>query len=425
MRSHGFAQLPPLNRAGWRRLPAVCMAVGGVLAAGGAAADLKEFAHGWLLGFMFWLSVSLGALFLVMAHHLFDAGWSVSIRRLCEHLASLLFPWLGLLWLPIGLLAAKLYPWMSAAPQADPILRARSPGFNVPMFYVVSALCFAAWWAVSNRLRYWSLRQDQTGEVRCTRRMRFFSCVGIFSYAVTLTLAAVLWLMAMQHQWVSAVYGVYYFAGSVWTTLATVYVIAAVLRRQPALKPVLRDRQFYFLGLLLFAFTMLYAYIHFSQYFIIWNANVPQETFWYVMREQGGWFWVGLVLIIGHFLVPFLALLRREVKHLLPWMIPLCVWAWVMHLVDLGFNIYPPIHPGGPPLRWLWIALGSWAFMGGLLARVFLRQYAASAPYPVRDPRLIEAMAFDHSARGSRSGGEPEQASGLPDGSLQPEGGGQ
>ncbi len=415
---------PPLDLARWRKLPVIFMVGGGVLALVGALVNLQEFAHGWLLAFMFWLSIGLGGLFMVLVHHLFDAGWSVPIRRFCEHIATLLFPWLLLLWIPIGLLATQLYPWMTVAdPHADHALHAKYPLFTVPMFYVVAALCFGVWWWISNRLCFWSLQQDQTGEARCTYRMRFYSYIGIFLFATTLTLAAIMWMKGMQHQWFSTMYGVYYFAGSVWTTLATVYVITAILNRQRVLTHVLHDHQFYFLGSLLFAFTVFYAYIHLSQYFIIWNANIPEETFWYVIRQERGWFWVGMVIIFGHFFLPFLALLRIDVKSVFPYMIPLCAWAWLMHLVDLGFNIYPVIHESGPPLRWVWIAMGSWAFMGGLLATVFLRKYATAPPYPIKDPRLIEAMGLSHPVPTQISGGELDQADDLRDAPPQSEGG--
>lgn len=412
---------PPLDLARWRRVPDRAMWIGGALALLGALLNLREFAHAWLLGFMFWLSIGLGALFLVMVHHLFDAGWSVPVRRQCEHVATLLFPWLLLLWIPVGLLARQLYPWMSSDPRADHALHAKWPLLTVPAFYGISLLCFGAWGFFAHRLRRWSLRQDETGEALCTYRMRFYSALGIFVYAITLTLAAILWMKAMQHQWFSTMYGVYYFAGSVWTTLTTVYVIIGVLNRQRILTHVLHDHQFYFLGTLIFAFTVFYAYIHFSQYFIIWNANVPEETFWYVIREQGGWFHVGLVIIFGHFFLPFLALLRIDAKSQWWLMAPLMVWAWLMHGVDLGFNIYPVIHPNGPPLRWLWLPLGCWAFMGGLLAKVYLAKYASTAPYPVKDPRLIEAMGMHHPVPTQISGGELDQADDLPDAPPAPE----
>jgi hypothetical protein len=369
---------------------------GGALCALGGLLDARQFAFSWLLSFMFFLSLCLGALFLVIAHHLFDAGWSVPIRRPCEHIAGLLFPWMALLFVPIAVFAPKLYSWMTANPRLDHALAAKEPLFTKPMFYMVSAFCFLVWWLLSNRLRYWSLEQDQTGAAKPTHRMRFFSAIGVLLFALTLTLAASLWMMALQYQWYSTMYGVYYYAGSVWMALATVYVLTMVLERQGVMAEVLHAQQYYFLGSLLFAFTVFYAYIHFSQYFIIWNGNMPDETFWYVLREKGTWWHVGMVIIFGHFFLPFLALLRIDVKHAFSIMVPLCVWCWLMHWVDLAFNIMPALHPDGFALGWLWLDAGCFAFMAGLLSKVFLENYARHAPYPVKDPRLIEAMGLTH-----------------------------
>jgi hypothetical protein len=187
-------------------------------------------------------------------------------------------------------------------------------------------------------------------------------------------------------------YGVYYFAASVWTFLATLYVIGLVLRAAGPLAPVLRHHHFKDLGTLLFAFTVFYAYIHFSQYFLIWNAAIPEETFWYVKREAGSWWQIGMVLIFGHFAIPFLALLRIDAKMSLPLMIPLCAWAWIMHYCDMSFNIMPVISPGGfnPSLY----DVGCFAFIGGILATVFLKYFRQHAPYPVKDPRLGESLGL-------------------------------
>jgi len=415
---------PPLDLTKWRKLPARLMIVGGAVAVIGAVTNLREFGYSWLLAFMFFLSLGLGALFLVLVHHLFDAGWSVATRRFCEHIATLLFPWLFLLWLPVGFLAPKLYEWMGPDLQAHPdhALHAKQPMFTFPGFYLISAGCFLVWWLLSNRLLFWSLKQDQSGEAKCTYRMRFFSSIGIFLFAATLTLGAILWMKALQHQWFSTMYGVYYFAGSVWLTLAAVYLITLVLDRQRILTDVLHEHQFYFLGSLLFAFTVFYAYIHFSQYFIIWNGNMPEETFWYVIRERGTWWWIGMIIIFGHFFLPFLTLLRIDVKHTFPIMIPLCAWACLMHFVDLAFNILPVRHPAGFPFRWLWLPLGCMAFMGGLLAKVFLSKFAGAAPFPQKDPRLVEAMGLYHPVPTQISGGELDQTDEMPDATIQPKG---
>jgi hypothetical protein len=245
--------------------------------------------------------------------------------------------------------------------------------------------------------------------------MRFLSSIGIFLFALTLTLAAVMWMKALQHQWFSTMYAVYYFAGSVWMTLATVYLITMILDRQGVLTEVLHDHQYYFLGSLIFAFTVFYAYIHFAQYFIIWNANMPEETFWYVVRERGTWFWVGIVIIFGHFFIPFLGLLRIDVKSVFSIMTPICIWAWCMHFVDLSFNILPVPHKEGFPLQWLWLYVGCIAFMGGVLSWRFLKDYAAHPPFPIKDPRLVEAMGHAHPVPTQISGGELDETDDLRD----------
>lgn len=414
---------PPLDLSRWRKVPGLLMAGGGIVALIGALTNITEFGYSWLLAFMFFLSIGLGGLFMVLVHHLFDAGWSVPTRRFCEHIATLLFPWLFLLWLPIGWLAPKLFAWMQVKDtHTDHALHSKLPLFTYEGFYIVSACCFLVWWVLSNRLKYWSLQQDKTGEAKCTYRMRVWSSVGIFLFAFSLTFAAIMWMKALQHQWFSTMYGVYYFAGSVWLTLGTVYVITMILDRQRVLTDVLHEHQFYFLGTLMFAFTVFYAYVTFSQYFIIWNANMPEETFWYVIREKGTWFGVGLVIIFGHFFLPFLTLLRIDVKRTFPIMIALAAWAWVMHFVDLSFNILPVPHPEGFPFKWIWLPLGCMAFMGGLLSMVFLKKFASAPPFPQKDPRLIEAMGLYHPVPTQISGGELDETDDMSDAPITPKG---
>ena len=409
------AKLPPLDLSRWRNLPAVLMAAGGALALLGFAVNREQFAFSWLLAFMFCLSICLGSLFLVLAHHLFDAGWSVPIRRFCEHIASLLFPWMLLLFLPIAFLARTLYHWMREPLPHDPALAAKFPLFTMPGFYLSAAGMFAIWFVLTRGLRSWSLKQDETGGSLPTFKMRSYAYWGIFAFAATLTGAAVMWMKGMTHEWFSTMYGVYYFAGSVWMALALAYVITMVLSRQGVLTAVLHEHQFYFIGSLLFAFTVFYAYIHFAQYFIIWNGNIPEETFWYVIREKGTWFYVGMIIIFGHFFVPFLALLRIDVKSMFPFMTAVAAWAWLMHYFDLAFNIMPVLSPGGFPWQWMWLHFGCLAFMLGLLAKIFLAKFAASPPYPLKDPRLIEAMGHYHPVPTQISGGELDETDDMRD----------
>ena len=343
---------------------------------------------------MFFLSFCLGALFLVIMHHLFDASWSVPIRRYVEHMACLA-PVLAALFIPVALLAPKIYDWMHRLQTGaiDHSLQAKQPLFTIPMFYVVAAICLATWCVLSNRLRHWSLQQDETGAAECTYRMRFHSFWGIFAFAMTVTLAAIMWMKALQHEWFSTMYGVWYFAASVWVALPTVYLIAVILKQLGPLRDVVQEKQIYFIGSLMLAFTVFWAYISFAQYFIVWNANMPEETFWYVVREKGTWDLIGkYVIIFGHFFLPFLMLLRIDWKFKLTLMLPLCAWAWLMHFFDMAFNILPAGRPDGYSLNWAWLDLACTAFIGGLLAKVFLKNLNAHPAFPQKDPRLAEGL---------------------------------
>jgi hypothetical protein len=400
MNSSNENQLPPLNLSRWRKLPAVLMVVGAVLSVIGLVIKPAEFGYSWLLAFMFYLSIALGGLFLVMIHHLTDAGWSVAIRRFCEHLGALLFPWLAVLFVPVLLLAPKIFTWMTLNPNSDRALSAKWPMFTWPGFCVTSAILFGIWWLLSSRLRYWSLEQDETGDPHCTHRMRFHSGWGILAFAATVTLSSILWMKSLQYQWASTIYGMYFFASCAFVGVATVFLITMILQRQGVLTSVLRDNQFYYLGTLLFAFTLFYSYVGFAQYFVIWNGNIPDETFWYLIRENGSWWGLDMVIIFGHFLLPFLVLLPICVKSNFKIMLWVCLWAWAMNFADLAFNILPVLHPHGYPFQWLWLQLGCLAFMGGLLARAFLKNFNAHAPFPKKDPRLLEAMGIKYETPG-------------------------
>jgi len=396
--SHDTKHLPPpLDLSDWRKLPSVLMVVGGILSLAGVALScrhngLREFGFSWLLAFMFYYSIALGALFLVMVHHLTDAGWSVGIRRFCEHLASLLFPWLAILFLPVGLLGTKIYKWMTLDSATNNLVAAKLPVFTTPGFWVASAVFFGIWWLLTSRLCSLSLEQDKTGAAECTRKLRFHSGWGIVAFALTLTFSGVLWMKATSYQFFSCIYGVYFFSDCAWIGLATVYVIAAILLRQRIIAPVMKQNYFYFIGVLLLGFTLFSAYTEFAQYFVVWNANMPEETFWYLIRERGNWWTLSLILIFGKCFIPFFILLPEKIKMNFKVIIPVCLWIWLMHALDLAFNIFPALHPNGYPLRWLWLPLGCLMFMGGFLAKIFLCKFNSHPPYPQRDPRLLEAM---------------------------------
>jgi len=380
----------PLDLSKWRPLPNILLAVGGLGALLGLIFFRKQFAFSWLTTFMFFLSLMLGGLFLVIVHHLFDASWSVPIRRITENLACLA-PVMAVLFIPIALLRYDLFQWMNVAdPHSDHALYTKHPLLTQGGFFIVSIACFVVWTLVSWSLRAQSLAQDKTGAALHTRKMRRIASIGVVLFALSLTMGAIMWIKALQHQWFSTMFGVCYFAGSAWLTIATVYFITMCLKRTGPLKDVAGTKQFYFLGSLLFAFTVFYSYVTFSQYFIIWNANIPEETFWYLLRERGTWYQISMIIIFGHFFVPFLLLLRIDVKLIFPIMAALTGWAWLMHYCDMQFQIMPVFRPDGFVLHW--IDLCCMAFFGGLLFKVWSKSYFANPPYPQKDPRIAETM---------------------------------
>ena len=389
---------PPLDLSKWSSAPVILIVVGAILALIGVFASedhAKQFAFSWLLAFMFFLSLGVGGWFLTMVHHLFDASWSVPIRRVPEALACLLAPTLLILFLPVAFLAPEIYPWLQSAEKAHPThaVISKYPLFTTPGYYVAAAAMFAVWWFFSNRLRYWSLKQDETGSAQCTRKMRFYSCLGIVCFALSVTLAAIMWMKGLMDEWYSTMYGVCYFAASVWTTLPTVYVIVLILQRKGDLKGLVGEKTYYFIGSLFFAFTVFWAYVNFAQYFIIWNANMPEETFWYNLREQGTWNYVGkYVIIFGHFFVPFLMLLRIDWKLKLIPMIPLALWAWLMHFVDVEFQIMPALHTQTILSAGLLSDFGCVLLFAGILIKVFVASFGRYPAYPKKDPRMSEAL---------------------------------
>jgi len=390
-------QSPPLDLSRWRKLPTALVVVGGFLSLIGALISFKqdggsEFGFSWLLAFMFYYSIALGALFIVIVHHLTDAGWSVGIRRFSEHLASLLFPWLAILFLPVLIFAKKIYSWMTLSSATNNLVAAKLPVFTCSGFIITTAIFFGIWWLLTSQLSRWSLKQDQTGSVECTRKLRFYAGWGIVAFSLVLSYSAVLWMQATSYQWFSAMYGVYFFSDCAWIGLATVYVIAVILLRQGILKPVLQKNYFYFIGVLLLGFTLFSSYTEFAQYFVVWNANMPEETFWYLIRERGNWWTLSMILIVGKFFIPFFILLPEKIKMNFKVIIPVCLWIWLMHALDLAFNIFPALHNDGYPLRWIWLPLGTLLFMGGFLAKIFLCKFNSHPPYPQHDPRLLEAM---------------------------------
>ena len=443
------ASQPESKLPAWAgKLPLILIVVGALLAILGIATNAVHFTHAWLVSFMFYLSICLGGFFLVLLHYLLDTHWIVPIRRIAEHLSCIL-PLLVVFFIPIAIWSSAefvtvsdgaatygkeqavkaekagekaaiangekveaeaeghgdkggkraFYSWMQSEQEYnethethDHAWYAKKGYLNSGFWHLRWVACFVLWGVFTWLIRKHSVAQDADGASKWTGYNRKLAAGGIFVFATTLTIGAVDWMKGLERQWFSTMYGVYYFAGSVWVSLITIYVIALMMKNFGPLKDVVQKKTLKDNGTLFFAFTVFYAYIHFSQYFLIWNASIPEETFWYVKREQGPWWNVGMLIIFGHFFVPFLALLRQDVKVKPEVMGTVAVLAWFLHFCDMSYNIMPLIHDSSDWMSHIWIDLGCMAFMGGCVSMVFLHFFKKNAPYPQKDPRIAETM---------------------------------
>jgi hypothetical protein len=379
----------------------------------------------YLVGVAYWTTVAIGMLLLVLIHHIVDAGWSTVIRRQFEHGLSA-FPWLGLLFLPLLISAwvkpGLVWPWMDLnhvihgghLVGEDPLYLKKASFLNVRMFTGMTVGFFAVWVWLSTRLRQASFTQDGDGNVKWTFMNRKTAAFGIPLTALALSFAAIYWMKSLEYHWFSTMYGVWYFANCVRAGLAFGVVITCWLYARGDYKGIYNTNQFHCLVALAFAFVVFWAYVTFSQYFLIWNANVPEETFWYNIRESGDWWYIGMLLLFGHFFVPFLAWLRYGNKAQRFPALLISIWIAFIILIDLCYNILPALKGAdGEPfpflsLNLLWV-LTSVIGVGGICVWAYLRSFPTARLIPIRDPRIVESLTY-HEATAP----EPSRPAGSP-----------
>ena len=358
----------------------------------GAMASPRQFAFSYLTGFAFAVSIAIGSLFWIMIHHLTGAFWSVVIRRLYENL-TLCLPMLALLFLPVALSLSSLYNWMdSEVNSGNELWMAKRPYLNAPGYVIRAAIYLLCWAGLAWRLRNLSVRQDESGEPVLSRKMAGVSSWGMVLLGLTSTYASFDWLMSLDYRWYSTMYGVYFWAGSIVSSVAAVTLVVVILHAAGWLRHTITEEHLHDLGKLLFAFVMFWAYIAFSQYLLIWYANLSDETPWYVLRLQGVWQDVAVFRMLGHFVVPFVVLLSREAKR--NWLVMGLVAGWVlaMHYADLYWQVMPVLYPNGAIPHWMdfvWLF-----FFVGVLALGLLYGLRTSALVPVRDPRLSASLSY-------------------------------
>ena len=250
------------------------------------------------------------------------------------------FPCLTVLFLPIivpVLLGShSLYAWNDpSAVAGDPLLRHKAPYLSAGFFGVRAVIYLAVWWLLGRFYLTRSLEQDRSGDPALTLRMERLSPVALLLCAVTVTFASFDWLMSLSPRWFSTIFGVYFYSGAVVGFFAAIILAAVVLQLLGRLRTSMTVEHYHDLGKLLFAFVIFWGYIAFSQYLLIWYANIPEETEWYLVRQSGPWLWVSLVLLFGGLLIPFCGLLSRHAKRR-RWSLAFwAVWLLAMHWLDL------------------------------------------------------------------------------------------
>jgi hypothetical protein len=381
----------------WHRLPVIGGGVAllglagcGILGAG----NPKQFYFSWLVSFLFFLSLALGAMFYVLIQYAAQGGWGVVVRRIGETVFAVL-PMMALLFVPVLFGLHDLYEWAHpGVTEHDALLRWKAPYLNVPFFLARAALFFGAWAVISVVYYRGSSGQDATGDPAVSRRLRKFAGPAIIVLALTQTFASIDWIMSLTPHWYSTMFGVYFFAGSFVGFIALLSVAVAAMRRAGLLDTVISDEHFHDIGKFLFAFTAFWAYIAFSQFFLIWYANLPEETIFFKARLEGSWKTVSVLLMVGHFAIPFFYLMGRAVKRRAATLALGGAWLLVMHFVDLYWQVMPTLHPGGVHVSALDVA--AFLAVGGCFLAAVGWLMRRQALVPLGDPRLAESLAFEN-----------------------------
>jgi hypothetical protein len=368
-----------------------------------------NYAYSWVFALYFFLTLAIGGCFWTLLHNVSNSGWGTAVRRIFENLGSV-FPWMAIFALPLAFPQVQqyLYEWMNLHREAhgdvkehlhhtNHLLYNKYFYMNIPFWYGRFVFYFVGLGAVIIGLRKLSTAQDTDPEPTTKRlfRARFHSTYTLIVFALTITFTGFDWLMGQDYTWFSTMWGVYLFAGAALNSMAVIILTAAWLKNNGYLKHVVTEEHFHIKGKLLFAFTV---------FFLIWYANITEETKYFLIRNTGGWNTGMLFLVFGHFVVPFVILLQSRFKRNWNILSIIAVYTLVMHVLDhylitipergisLG-NIKPevfgPIQPVIPGAFWGDIL--AFVTVGAGFLFFFLRALGQHALYPHRDPRILES----------------------------------
>jgi hypothetical protein len=379
----------------WQRNALLLGVAGVLLVITGLLLDRQQALRSYLFAYLYWMGMGLGSMGILLLHHTVGGKWGMLIRRMCEAGCRTL-PYMAILLIPVLLSVPTLYPWARPDAVHNANIQAKAAYLNVPFFLARAVFYFVVWTFYAWRLSKWSAEQDQTGDENLISKMRAVSAPGLVVFTFVTTFAFVDWIMSLEPNWFSTIYGAMFLIGQILETFAFVIALVIVLSDRPPLKEYVTSQHLHDLGNMMFAFMVLWAYLSFSQFLITWAGNLPDEIPWYLRRLRGGWGWVALSLVIFHFATPFVLLLMRRVKRNARRLIKVCALMIAIRLVDVYWVVKPAFY--NQQLSIYWLDFIAPVAVGGLWLALFFWQLKSAPLVPLRDPRLIgaprETVAF-------------------------------
>jgi hypothetical protein len=395
------AYAPPAD-INTRRSRALMVGIAGlVVCAIGFVFERDHFFRSWLIAYLLWLGVALGSMAFVMIQHMSGGSWGI-FRRIFEA-SSRTLPLMALLFLPIVLGMQTLYPWTHADLVAgDEVLQHKAPYLNTPFFLIRALIYFAGWILTAWTLTRLSRRQDD-GDMSVNLTIQRVSGAGIVFYAFSITAAAIDWVMSINPHWYSTLFGFIFLGGQGLSALSFTIVISTFLSRRPPMDQLLKPSHFHDLGKLSLAFVMIWAYFNFSQYLLIYAANLIEEIPYFTVRTSHGWQFAVLFLVIFQFAVPFALLLSRDLKRTPRRLVIVSAALLVVRFIDIFMLVSPEFSASGGNLHMMpgeheggffvhWLDLAAPVAIGGLWVWMFFTQLAQRPLLAARDPYLREAL---------------------------------
>lgn len=373
----------------------------------GAFINREQFFHSYLIGFLFWVGVALGSLALLMLQHLTGGGWGMVIRRVLEA-ATRTLPLMLILFMPIWFGLRHIYPWTDPAKMVEGLsheaagaLQEKAARYLNPAFFTVRALfCFAIWLLLQFFLNKWSRAQDSGSDAAATKKMRILAGPGMVLFILTVTVAAIDWVMSISPEWSSTIFGLLFVASFALSALAFAIAMVALLSDREPLAEVVAPLHFHDLGKLLLALVMLWAYFAYSQFLIIWSGNLPEEIVWYQPRTHGGWGAVAITVVVLHFAFPFAFLLSRSIKRNPHRLVSVAVLILIMRVIDLIWMIAPNKNFSGAHFHISPLDVAAVLGIGGIWIAMFAGQLMRRPLMAFNDPQMESVIEQAHEHHG-------------------------